>query len=97
MYAIWKKLAGYDDNEITVYEKDGTVTNDRFTIPYNGQYTFYVASGGGGGAAWYRTHHHAHKEGQGGYGYWGTFKITLNKGDVVVIPRIGGGGSGDTH
>ena len=97
MHAIWDQQDPNLDEYITVYEKDGPVTNDSFTIPYDGTYKFYVASGGGGGAAWWRTHNHSHKEGQGGDGYWGTFECNLAKGDVVKIPLIGGGGAGDEH
>ena len=97
MHAIWNQQYPNLDEYITVYEENGPVTNDSFTIPYDGTYKFYVASGGGGGAAWWRTHHHSHSEGQGGYGYWGTFECNLAKGDVVKIPQIGGGGAGDEH
>ena len=97
MHAIWDQQDPNLDEYITVYEKNGPVTNDSFTIPYDGTYKFYVASGGGGGAAWWRTHRHRHKEGQGGYGYWGTFECNLAKGDVVKIPLIGRGGAGDEH
>ena len=97
MHAIWNQQNPNLDEYITVYEEDGPVENDSFTIPYDGTYKFYVASGGGGGAAWWRTHHHSHSEGQGGYGYWGTFECNLAKGDVVKIPQIGGGGAGDEH
>lgn len=96
MHAIWKQMIGGDEF-ITVYENDGPVKDDIYTIPYNGTYKFYVASGGGGGAAWWRTHNNSHKEGQGGNGYWGTFTCNLAKGDKVRIPSIGGGGAGDEH